>query len=730
MPPFERLRRALHAFSAPDLPAAPSSPASSASVHPERASARGALFQAYDTKWFEKGLDPPWGQNRMMRPYAENPTIHRAVRVLADIVSAIPFELLVGDSDKPAPKDDAVVKSFTSPTETLSGTQLWSRTVMDLLLFGNAVWRFDGLARLSAGDARDFPRYFRPLPMSRTMPDFDPATGMLRGWKIQNRGRASTVSLEESVHFFVENPYDDVLGLPEIAAIAGDAQAFYAGMNSNLRLLKRGGPGIIIERSEQSAALMGPESDESLKATLDEEYQNEDEHTAAVLPPGMKAVKSGATQREMDFEKLLRLNRENIGGTLGVSPGLLGILEYANYANMESQLEYVYNFTAFPMTVRLEGTVQRQILDRFGIPYRAYFKREGVRALYQNLSKLSEVASKLWQMGVPFEVINDRLELGLDVKKYPWLADGFLPFSVTPASTLTEEPEEPAAPAPPPAKKEPEPAPEEEGLRKRRLAFQGERSRSARWQAYTRQTDKVERKALGDWRGFLQWMTNDVLGNLKRSEGAPPALVVQAIPRDLMPTAKEIQKAAVKFMERSVRLAAQAGRDAIIADLSADPDRLSEWDVLDPEVTKIFQERAIAIKIGGMNASERIHSDLVEGIEKGETIDQLADRVRARFREEYNGQARTVARTETLSAFSKARDSSMGQAGVEEHEWLSARDELVRELHQIDGETAKLGSEFSNGLRFPHDPEGEAGNVINCRCVTLPVVEPPEGGEE
>jgi uncharacterized protein with gpF-like domain len=41
--------------------------------------------------------------------------------------------------------------------------------------------------------------------------------------------------------------------------------------------------------------------------------------------------------------------------------------------------------------------------------------------------------------------------------------------------------------------------------------------------------------------------------------------------------------------------------------------------------------------------------------------------------------------------------------------------------HAIDGERRRRGEPFSNGLRYPGDPAGAAANVINCRCVVIPV---------
>jgi hypothetical protein len=35
----------------------------------------------------------------------------------------------------------------------------------------------------------------------------------------------------------------------------------------------------------------------------------------------------------------------------------------------------------------------------------------------------------------------------------------------------------------------------------------------------------------------------------------------------------------------------------------------------------------------------------------------------------------------------------------------------------------EIGQPFANGLRWPHDPGGDPSEVINCRCITLPIFE-------
>jgi hypothetical protein len=41
----------------------------------------------------------------------------------------------------------------------------------------------------------------------------------------------------------------------------------------------------------------------------------------------------------------------------------------------------------------------------------------------------------------------------------------------------------------------------------------------------------------------------------------------------------------------------------------------------------------------------------------------------------------------------------------------------------VDGQVVAVNSSFSNGLDYPGDQKGDAGDVINCRCTLLPVIE-------
>jgi SPP1 gp7 family putative phage head morphogenesis protein len=98
-------------------------------------------------------------------------------------------------------------------------------------------------------------------------------------------------------------------------------------------------------------------------------------------------------------------------------------------------------------------------------------------------------------------------------------------------------------------------------------------------------------------------------------------------------------------------------------------------------------------------------------------------------------QAVTIARTETLRAANQGRMLGFEQAhddyGIEMlHEWVATRDDRTRDTHAaLHGEQIEIGDRFSNGLRYPHDPEGPASEVINCRCSHVAVLKGLKGSK-
>lgn len=141
-------------------------------------------------------------------------------------------------------------------------------------------------------------------------------------------------------------------------------------------------------------------------------------------------------------------------------------------------------------------------------------------------------------------------------------------------------------------------------------------------------------------------------------------------------------------------------------------------------------------------ASRNIMREIANGVSKNKTIPEIIDALVTKFRDVSPAKAETIARTETLSALSLGKAAMMEDAQDIFEEagedlvkvWINAGDDRVRgnpngkypnsksDHWHLQGETKPVDKNFSNGLRYPRDRfQGEASDVINCRCNFLVV---------
>lgn len=119
-----------------------------------------------------------------------------------------------------------------------------------------------------------------------------------------------------------------------------------------------------------------------------------------------------------------------------------------------------------------------------------------------------------------------------------------------------------------------------------------------------------------------------------------------------------------------------------------------------------------------------IQGELLQGILQGESIPDIAKRMRNV--EKMNKRASmNYARTMTTGAENAGRIDSYKRAqdmGIDVGPaWMATLDGRTRDSHRhLDGErrNEKTGK-FSNGCRYPGDPQGSPGEVYNCRCTLV-----------
>lgn len=117
----------------------------------------------------------------------------------------------------------------------------------------------------------------------------------------------------------------------------------------------------------------------------------------------------------------------------------------------------------------------------------------------------------------------------------------------------------------------------------------------------------------------------------------------------------------------------------------------------------------------------QIKAQILSGILQGESIQDIAKRLMNAIPNMNKAGAVRTARTATTSAQNGGRLASYeraAQMGIKVRKvWMATKDMRTRTSHQVlDGETVNWDDKFSNGLRYPGDPDGRPEQTYNCRC--------------
>ena len=124
---------------------------------------------------------------------------------------------------------------------------------------------------------------------------------------------------------------------------------------------------------------------------------------------------------------------------------------------------------------------------------------------------------------------------------------------------------------------------------------------------------------------------------------------------------------------------------------------------------------------------QRINSAVLQGILTGEPMKDIAKRLES-VSDMTERSAMRNARTAVTGAENAGRIDSYKRAvsmGIKMKQvWLATLDGRTRDSHaMMDGEKVEVGKKFSNGCRYPGDPQGAPAEIYNCRCTLVAEVE-------
>lgn len=148
-----------------------------------------------------------------------------------------------------------------------------------------------------------------------------------------------------------------------------------------------------------------------------------------------------------------------------------------------------------------------------------------------------------------------------------------------------------------------------------------------------------------------------------------------------------------------------------------------------PELMPYYPpKRALKRGIDLAWGKKQITASVTSSILQGKSIKHMADDLQSRIVTMSRDSAIRTARTAVTGAQNAGRMDSYFAAekmGIKcRKEWMATLDGRTRHSHaMLDGEVVDNDKKFSNGCRFPGDPQGRPEEIYNCRCTLVSVIE-------
>lgn len=159
------------------------------------------------------------------------------------------------------------------------------------------------------------------------------------------------------------------------------------------------------------------------------------------------------------------------------------------------------------------------------------------------------------------------------------------------------------------------------------------------------------------------------------------------------------------------------------------PDELAKKKLLE------ISTRNVKSVVG--TTRDQLKTVLDDAYSRGAGMNEIEGDIRAKFDEISEGRAKTIVRTEVLTAVSAGQRLKVDEFKKEfpkeskklKKMWISAQDEKVRDHHAEYDAFGPVEDdyEYAPGLKYPRDVDcKDAGEVINCRCTEIYFMEDDE----
>lgn len=682
--------------------------------------------------------------------YQGNMWVYTCTKIVAQNIAQLPLEVAKRTTSGGTTSmqllgpDNFIQDLMLKPNAYQSAFDLKFLTIAYLELTGDVFWLIGRLRNGKAGAVT----VLRPTRVT-VIPGETSDENFVKGYVYRLGEYEAHIDPADMIHIKYPNPNDDHRGQSTIQAAMDTieeqswSQKFAKLFFKNSALPKGG---LAVEQKLDDADYA------RIRKNWNKSHQGVDNaNKLAVFEKGMKWTNIGMSQKEMDFIEQRKMTRDDIAAVFGVPPVLVNAYERATYNNSHEQVGFFWHETEIPKTVLVKETLNRDAWKFYGP--NAQLSAEASSTFFKfNLSEnwalrreaLERAKAQVELVTSGVRTANEaRTEDDLEPVEWGdkwWRAANIVEWDAPQLGQLSKG--------------------NLDALQKGYLLSQGEGPLTV-----------IKGEPIGDTTDIIDSLTKveDLDRDYRRGEWRAFIIRTDFFEKRFASYVSELMKAQEKEMQRNLRLLAnrikgytetkrkptQADIDTILFDLKkaekitdetsrgiyermtkAAGDRafmLAEipgvFDMTDPNaVTHMLQKQQKFVETVADTTWNKAKLKLAKGIEEGKTINQLSD-VISDFMIDRRSDKLTIARTEVIGAMNGGLHDGYEQSGVTTKTWSTSLDGFERDEHRaVDGVTKETSDTFTlfradggvDKMRYPGDPVGSAGNVINCRCTLLP----------
>lgn len=612
---------------------------------------------------------------------------------------------------------------FNNPNPLMTADQLIESWVIYMDVTGAVFWVMEDQPGQPIDDNK-FPSIIWPYGQDAFEPDQD-GNDALVGWKRKAIGKApeKPYKLNQVLRFYRFDPYNRLAGLSRFDVTDTLVQQDWKAGKFNEAFFDNGAdPGGIIRVPGE---ITDPKKRKAILTDWNDNHKGVfKSNKTGLLTNGAEFQWSPRSHHDMEFIDGLGWNRDGVFAAHGVPKMQASIYEDLQLATAQIADKKYWTDTIIPEGRYIEDVVNarlfsgkiREVQNQY-----ALFDFSGIEALRDDMDKKSEIATRLFNIGIPLNDINERLEMGFD--EYEWGDAGYIPFSLQQAGIESSDDNGDTNPLETPAA---------DGKKSGKVAIITNRvkviekaQKEKLWDVWVQRVFfPIEKKFKSKIRKYFFDLR---IHQLSKWDSATKS-VVRSLPdyEDLdaiLFNKTEWMNKLKTVSSPFIKSAAQSSLDQVFDEIGS-----TAWGIEDPRVMSILQMKEN--KIVGITERfwDSLKTSIGEGLQNSETVTEISERIKGQFNIWSSPtRALTIARTETAQCASSVRYKVYQGEGVKLHEWVNSNDEHVRD-HHVAFETVgpqPIGYNWMDAigepgrLLHPSDMGGPAGEVINCRCLTV-----------